>query len=318
MRALRQHAEQLHARYMHREAGDRQAFVKSPDDVLAYLCLRFPATYAQIYGALAQIKERNPDWKPARMLDVGCGPGTAIWVAKELWPSINDAVGVDQVQHFLSVADEFATVYRETLEPTWVKASFLNWVNDDQDTNRYDLVVVASVINELPGMLKEQVLTHIAKKCSGLLLIIEPGTKDGVTLIERFAKTDAIKLPLFAPYIDQTFVSDEKTWIHFSQRFQRPDFMRLIRQSMRDSSLMASDWEEATYAYVARGSVPTTVSPWGVTIGKVEKYKGYLIVPVLTAEGIVRARVLKRHKDIYHAAKELRWGELLKEPIVTS
>lgn len=302
---------------MHRDAGDRQAFVKSPDDVLAYLCLRFPATYAQLSGALLQVKERLPEWKPASMLDIGCGPGTAIWAAKELWPTISHATGVDQVQHFLSIASELGTSYQDTLTATWEKASFLNWITDTSDTNTYDLIVIANVLNELPGMLKEQVLRKVAEKCGGVVVILEPGTQDGVTLIERFAKSDAVSLPLIAPYIGGTFVPQEDTWIHFSQRFQRPDFMRLIRQGMRDSSLMASDWEDATYAYVAKGTIPPRPA-WGQTIGKVEKYKGYLQIPVLTKDGIVRARVLKRHKEIYNAAKELRWGELLLGPIITS
>ena len=54
---------------------------------LAYLTTRLPATYAAIRAALAMVTERLPDLRPDRQLDLGAGPGTAFWAARDCWPS---------------------------------------------------------------------------------------------------------------------------------------------------------------------------------------------------------------------------------------
>src|SRR5258705_10468359 len=61
-------------------AGEAQA--------LGYAALILPATYAQLRGALAATAARIPGWAPATMLDLGSGPGTALWAATAQWPSL--------------------------------------------------------------------------------------------------------------------------------------------------------------------------------------------------------------------------------------
>lgn len=317
MRQLALRAREIHARYMHPDPSNTTVIVRTADDALAYMALRFPATYAQISGAFMQIKERIPAWNPRTLLDVGCGPGTAILAARALFPSLEHVTGVDQVEYFISLAKELAYVAEPTLKVAWQRDTVSRWI-DTPDTERYDVIVVANVMNELPGILKTRLLEKLDRLCAGMMVIVEPGTSHGVMLIERFAKSFVGKRTLVAPYIDNSFVHDEHTWIHFSQRFQRPDFLRRLRQSMRESDLMASDFEDATYSYVACGTVPDQKPLWGISIGNVEKYKGYLLVPILTRDGIIRARVLKRNKDDYNTAKEIRWGSQLDVPLKTS
>ncbi len=309
-------AKELHERYM-QGANPIQPNIQKPEDCIAYLALRFPATFAQIVSALSQINERIPAWKPKSVLELGCGPGTGLFAAKTVWPSIKTATGLDTEQLFLSLAEEIHYDSKMNLDVTWVKSTVLKWIAAE-DKVSYDLIIVANVLNELTDEEHERLIQKISQRSSGVVVLLEPGTAYGFSIIQKAARAVAPMHHLITPYINNSFVASDEYWIHFSQRFQRPEFQRRIRQSMRDSSLMASDWEDAKYSYVAWGNIPEEKPIWGVCIGKVEKLKGFLTIPVLTAEGIVNARVLKRNKAEYNYVKAIRWGEVLEKPIITS
>lgn len=305
-------AKLLHERYMLQDKGEATSYIQKSNDALAYLALRFPATFAQIGSALLQIKDRVSDWEPTSVLDVGCGPGTDILAALSIWPNIKMAVGLEQDQKFLSLAEEIFYDAKVTVETKWEHRTIADWIVSPSHKN-YDLIIVANVLNELPKDIKESFFAQLHKRSSGIVLMLEPGTPRGYNIIQSAAKQIAPISSLIAPYINNTFVPSVEYWIHFPQRFQRPEFQRRIRQSMRESELMASDWEEAKFSYVAWGEIPVKNTAWGQSIGEVQRYHGYLIIPVLTAEGIVKARVMKRHKAVYAAAKNIRWGELIQD-----
>ena len=86
-RVLSNSAKELHERYM-QGLNPLEPAIQKSTDCIAYLGLRFPATYAQIVSALSHLAERLPAWKPKSVLELGCGPGTGIWAAKSVWPAI--------------------------------------------------------------------------------------------------------------------------------------------------------------------------------------------------------------------------------------
>ena len=61
----------------------------------AYLATRLPATYAAIRASLAAVAEVRPDFAPATLLDVGAGPGSALWAARDCWDSLEEATLVE-------------------------------------------------------------------------------------------------------------------------------------------------------------------------------------------------------------------------------
>lgn len=80
---------------------------------------------------------------------------------------------------------------------------------------------------------------------------------------------------------------------------------------MRDSSLMASDWEDSKYSYVAIGKIPAEVLPWGRCVGPVKLMNGYLEVPILTKDFLKEIKIMKRHRSQYIFAKKLKWGQII-------
>src|SRR6266567_2253322 len=98
-------AVDLHARYTNGKI-DNKKFVQDYLDVLAYLGLRVPATYAQVFGALRAVHEVIPSWHPTSLLDIGSGPGTATWAAISQWPELDAITCLDENNDFISLGKQ--------------------------------------------------------------------------------------------------------------------------------------------------------------------------------------------------------------------
>src|SRR5262245_6443943 len=61
----------------------------------AYLATRLPATYAAVRDAMAKLSVMRPDFAPGTLLDIGSGPGTALWAAVDCWPVLADAMMIE-------------------------------------------------------------------------------------------------------------------------------------------------------------------------------------------------------------------------------
>jgi ribosomal protein RSM22 (predicted rRNA methylase) len=305
-------AQNLHAHYMQPEKDAGNYFIRDQSDVLAYLGLRVPSTYAQIYSALLQIRELLPAWKPKSLLDLGSGPGTGLWAAKTVWPSIATATSIDREEHFQSIGKEIIENTAFSVDVSWQNQNLMRSL-ENRISSTYDLVIIANVLNELTAPKRERLLKQAYAHCKGIMIIIEPGTPSGFQIIQTTAKDFSGNNSLIAPYVANSFVQSDEYWIHFSQKFIRPEFQRRLRQQMRNSPLMASDWEEAKYSYVAVGKISPKEEFWGRCIGSVTKQKGFLEVPILTQNEILHARIMKRHKKEYAFAKDLGWGQIITQ-----
>ncbi len=305
-----QHAVSLHEQYATREKFHRRIALKEYDDLLAYLAMRVPATYAQIYSVFSTIKELLPLWQPKNILDLGCGPGTGSWAAQQIWPSLIESTSVDQHDDFFSLGEKIQNSLNENITITWQKSDLSKKIMLEE--NKYDIVLLANVLNEINPSLIDKIIGQAFNNCRGMLVIIEPGTPFGSSIIQNAARKLSKAGILLAPYINSTFTSDDEYYLHFPQRFIRPNFQRRIRQYMRDSSLMASDWEETKYSYTVISKIIPKTNPWGKCVGPIRLQKGFLEVPILTQVGIEKIKVMKRHSEQYFYVKNLKWGEYIE------
>src|SRR6476646_7783460 len=69
--------------------------VASHRDALAYCAVRLPATYAAVHASLDAVAHALPDFAPRALLDVGAGPGTALWAASAVFPALAEAALVE-------------------------------------------------------------------------------------------------------------------------------------------------------------------------------------------------------------------------------
>src|SRR5690606_38564514 len=91
---LRQAASTLSERYRG-EVRDGRLHMADDLAVKAYLAQRMPATYAAIRASLGALAEARPDFRPKTLLDIGAGPGTALWAVADLWQGLDQTVLIE-------------------------------------------------------------------------------------------------------------------------------------------------------------------------------------------------------------------------------
>jgi ribosomal protein RSM22 (predicted rRNA methylase) len=306
-------AEVLHTRYTEGKRHPQESFLKDSVDIAAYLGMRVPATFAQIAGALYQLKEAYPDFKVESVLDLGSGPGTAVWATKQVFPELQTATCIDNEGTLLTVGREIFNASGMEIDISWEPDSLRS--DFGSKNKKFDLVIIGSVLNELTEEERIKVVSRAFTQCSGVLVIVEPGTPKGAKIVEEAYKTFENKNFLVAPYLENTFIEGDDHWIHFAQRFIRPEFQRRVRQQMRISSLMASDWEETKYSYIALSKYQPQKTAWGRLLAPIKKQKAWFDITVLTAKGIEKLQVFKRDKEKYNLVRKLKWGDTLKEKL---
>ncbi|MBP9719087.1 MAG: hypothetical protein KBD46_01340 [Candidatus Levybacteria bacterium] len=305
-----QRSIKLHERYMNKQIDHAFGYIEDQVDALAYLALRTPATYAQIFGSFSHITDTLMDFKPKTMLDIGSGPGTGVWAAKQIWDSLEEATCLDRERSFLTLGREISNAASLSVKLSLQQGNAAYII--ENDTTKYDIVLLANMLGELDTAQRDHLIGSAYNHCKGIMVIVEPGTPEGSAIVYKAAKSLSHE-QILAPYSNNTLIEDTNHWLHFPQRFIRPEFQRRVRQHMRDSSLMASDWEEAKYAYVAIGNNMISTKPWGRCVGAPTLYKGYLQIPIMTTDGMEVVKVMKRHKQQYLFAKKLKWGESIEK-----
>jgi ribosomal protein RSM22 (predicted rRNA methylase) len=300
---------------------------------LGYAALILPATYAQLRGALAATAARIRGWAPATMLDLGSGPGTALWAATAQWPSLRTlaawerepaliALGVALARASQASAVRTATWERIDLrvlgtatgdgrgEPHGKAGSAKTLQSSDfAASQQFDLVVLGHVLNELDAESQRQVVAAAWQRTAGLLLIVEPGTSAAFEVV-RAAREQLLGLGAhtIAPCAHDLACPLQNDWCHFPQRLKRPEFQRRAREA-------SSEWEESKFAYAALARFAMDAPIWGRVIREPASNKAYAEALISTTVGVARYRGLKRHRDAFRQVKQLEWGAALEQPL---
>ena len=313
-------AQLLSERYRAPRTAQAAPLATGELQALGYAALILPATYAQLRGALAATSARIPGWAPATMLDLGSGPGTALWAAAAQWPSLRTltawerepaliALGLILARASQALAVRNATWERLDLRVLGQETGDRRHAAGDKNSQRFDLVVLAHVLNELDAEARQQVVAAAWQRTSGLLLIVEPGTSAAFEVV-RAAREQLLGLGAhtIAPCAHDQACPLQNDWCHFPQRLKRPEFQRRAREA-------SSEWEESKFAYAALARFATDAPIWGRVIREPSSNKAYAEATISTADGVARYRGLKRHRDAFRQVKQLEWGAALEQPL---
>jgi ribosomal protein RSM22 (predicted rRNA methylase) len=273
--------------------------VASDRDALAYLAVRLPATYAAIRASFATVAEARPDFAPTILLDVGAGPGTALWAAVECWPALADALLVEASPVFRTLGERLtAEVQRPRLK--WHTADV---ALDEIGGEPRDLVTLAYVLNELAPAVRHRVVERLWHLTADTLVIVEPGTPAGWQhilaarrqLIEAGAHVmapcpHAKDCPLQPP-----------DWCHFARRVARS---RLHRQAKGADV----PWEDEKFSYVAvsRKAAMTTGAR---VIARPRKASGRVTLKLCRPDGSAGSQLFSRRDGaLFKRASRADWG----------
>jgi ribosomal protein RSM22 (predicted rRNA methylase) len=281
------------------EHRDSSPVVGGERDALAYIAVRLPATYAAVRATFAAVAQARPDFAPRTALDVGAGPGTALWAAVDCWPDLVDALLIEASPSFRACGEELA---READLPR-VSWRLTDVAAETIDGTPRDLVSLGYVLNELAPAARESVLKRLWDMTSDTLVIVEPGTPTGWErilaarrqLIEAGAHVlapcpHASACPLQAP-----------DWCHFAERVARSRLHRLAKGA-------EVPWEDEKFSYVALSRRPATAAAARI-IARPRKGSGRITLKLCRADGSAGEELFsRRNGTVFKRAWRSDWG----------
>lgn len=335
LRDLTQAADLLSRRY---RAETRDGRLHLDDDLaaLAYLATRLPATYAAVRAAMSMVSERLPDFAPLRQLDLGAGPGTALWAALDCWPKIEAAILVEgspaiRRQGEWLVERALPAAAGDHTKIAWCIGDLASFAEETELTGSAtaDLVTLCYVLDELAPAARERAIDWAWSRCEGLLLIVEPGTPAGWHRIlaardQLLAANGRMIAPcphrLRCPLLPadaiagiaaaaRTATYQDSPWCHFSRRVARSRLHRLAKQA-------DMPWEDEKFAFLAIGrqdlNPPRDSDNVARIIASPRGGSGRLQFQICDSDGARRERLIsKRDGDLYKLARRLDWGDIL-------
>lgn len=286
---LERRAAKISAAY---RAQGTSAVIADRMDALAYLVARFPATRAAAFAALRRAAEAAPQWKPLGVLDVGAGPGTVAWAARDIWPSLGSITLLEP-----------NAILRGLAEELWNDVKIIAGGLAEK-LPLADLVTAGYVLSELPLTEIPRAVRALWGAATAMLVVIEPGTPEGFARI-RAARDALIEE---GAHIAAPCTHEEKCpmagsdWCHFSERLARSRDHMLVKSA-------SVPFEDERHAYLAasRRSGPRGHAR---IIKPVIEQKPAILFPLCDASGLHLKRVARRDKEEFRAARRKNWGDL--------
>jgi ribosomal protein RSM22 (predicted rRNA methylase) len=258
------------------EQRDGRLHVASDEDALAYLAVRLPATYAAVRASFAAIQQARPDFALKTALDIGAGPGTALWAAADCWPDLADALLVEASPVFRTCGEELA---RKASVPH-IAWRIVDVAAETIDCPPRDLVTPAYALNELAPEVRQLVLQRLWQATADTLVIVEPGTPAGwQRIIAARAQLIEAGAHLIAPCPHvRACPLAPPDWCHFAERVARSRLHRLAKEA-------ELPWEDEKFSYVAVSRQPAPASTARV-IARPRKASGRVTLKLCREEWI--------------------------------
>jgi ribosomal protein RSM22 (predicted rRNA methylase) len=285
---LARRAQTLSAAY---RQGRASSGIAGELDVAAYVAARMPATYAACAAVFARAASAMPDFTPQSLLDVGAGPGTAAFAAREAWPSLS---AITLLEHNAA----FRTVAATLLPSARIIAGDLG-----ADKPRCDLVVASYVLVELPEASAGATARHLWESAAHALVLVEPGTPAGFARI-RAARAALIEAGahVAAPCThDNACPLSGDDWCHFSQRLPRS------RDHMQAKGANVP-FEDERYSYLV--ATREKIAKGARILAPPLQAKPGLTFKLCDETGLRTQFVAARDKEQYRRVRKHSWGDL--------
>jgi ribosomal protein RSM22 (predicted rRNA methylase) len=276
----------------------------------AYLAVRLPATFAAASAALAWTRERC-DSEPRTVLDLGSGPGTALWAAAQRFPGLEAGTAIERDPALVEIARRLAA--RAPL----IALRQLSWLQADLTTaipeGAWDLVVCSYALNELPQAQRSEFIRKAWARTGNLLVVIEPGTKAG------FANILAVRTRLLAegatlvapcPNALACPMAAGDDWCHFAARVERTAEHRRLK-----GATLGHEDEKFSYVAFSRSASTPSASPAGVRadesriVRHPRIFSGYTQLTLCRRGEIAATTVTRSMKVDWRRLKRLGWGD---------
>lgn len=268
---------------------------------LVYAAVRMPATYAAVKSALEHATIYN-DITIDTIIDVGAGTGAASLAAEEVFDSGHICL-VEREPYMRKCGSRiFAAMGDETLKTAqWYDEDILN----DNTDRRADLVMSSYMINEIKLQDRERVFGRLWNMTDKMLLIVEPGTKEGFEVISHAREYFlAGGMHIAAPCTHENKCGlDKDDWCHFSVRVARSRIHKLIKEA-------DVPYEDEKFSYIA--IVRDDMTSDGMRILRhPDIRKGNIGLRVCDSQGIRNTIITKKDGELFKKARKSSAGDLI-------
>jgi ribosomal protein RSM22 (predicted rRNA methylase) len=286
----------------------------------AYLAVRMPATYAAARRALAELRLRAPYAEIGTMLDLGSGPGTALFAASEEF-HLQQATLLESDAAWLALGKRLSA----QIQPP--AATETQWLQQDLRSGHickpHDLVVISYTLGELPQAAAEALLRKAWSCATKFLVLIEPGTRRGFATVNTARSAliaSAARIIAPCPHQRACPMALSGDWCHFSQRVQRTSQHRQLKggelgyEDEKFSYLVAAKAGELQPdALDGDGLTPSGASPARI-VRHPGKHSGHIQLSLCTTQGEIENRTVTRSsKSAYKLARKAEWGDTWME-----
>ena len=301
-RRLVQAVEQLSKRYKAREHSSPA--VSNDVQRAAYLCVRLPATYAASRRVFAELRRRSPETGVAGILDLGAGPGTALFAAGEEFPGLRQATLLEVDDRWIALGRNIAggSPLAAVRQAQWLKQDLRSGFSCDS----HDLVVISYALGELSAAAAEAVIRKAWACAQKFLVVIEPGTPRG------FSAVNAARSLLIAggaqvvapcPHRSACPMAAAGDWCHFSQRLERSSQHREVKGGVLG-------YEDEKFSYLVAGRRSEAESPARI-LRHPGRHSGHIELQLcMPAGNMERVIVTRSQKQAYKRARQAEWGDV--------
>ena len=267
------------------------------NSVVSYLAARLPATY----NVIATVLQKIDDDTVQSQLDIGSGPGTAVWAGVDRWPMLQHVTAIERNNHMLVLARQIQRYLTPTLDISWQQHDtnlVMNLPNADIVTMNYSL-------GELNQAKITVLLNRVFSVAQKYLIIVEPGTVHGFNVINH-ARNLLLDQGgyIMAPCTHhQACPLDKNDWCHFSQRVDRT----LLHRQAKQAEL---SYEDEKYSYLIVSKQPLNSQLASRIIKKPLQRTGHVRLDLCNQEGISKKTYSRKNNDVYSEARRVLWGDL--------
>jgi ribosomal protein RSM22 (predicted rRNA methylase) len=274
----------------------------------AYLAVRFPATYAATWHVLSEGRRLAAETEIGSVLDLGAGPGTALFAAAEIFPALQRATLIESDAALTNLGRGMAaqSPLSAVRNASWLRHDLRSGLPHSQ----HDLTIISYTLGELPAAAAELLVRQAWSCTKEFLVLIEPGTMRGFGVVHT-ARSLLIASGghVLAPCPHDAacpLAGSDHDWCHFAQRVERTSQHRVLK----GGSLGYED-EKFSYVVAARNSVPSARAR---ILRHPRKLSGHVQLTLCGPRGIEQQTVTRSQKSIYKLARQAQWGDAWEGP----
>jgi ribosomal protein RSM22 (predicted rRNA methylase) len=282
------------------------AALSNDEQRAAYLAVRVPATFAAAAAALTWTRESYRG-DVSTVLDLGSGPGTALWAALQAFPALISATAIERDPKLIEIARRLGASGPHTAlrEATWLQGDLTTASGPD---SAWDLVVCSYTLNELREAQRSEFIRRAWARCSKLLVVIEPGTKAGfanILAVRTRLLSEGATLAAPCPNALACPMACCGDWCHFAARVERTAEHRRLK-----NATLGHEDEKFSYVAFSRGpSAGEPHSPGARIVRHPKIFSGYTQLTLCRDGEIAATTITRSKKEDWRRLKRLGWGD---------